>query len=90
LFVFFQCQVLRELKWTKASDVYSFGPLVFEVYSGGQCPFGELGNDALLKILLTPDISLVAALFATPWPNMTPALGVFFPSLPFFFLSFFS
>jgi hypothetical protein len=56
-------QVVRDLKWAKESDVYSFGVLIFEVLSGAQLPFSELGNEALALKLNDPRFHLVNELF---------------------------
>ena len=37
-------EVLREEKYSKASDVWAFGVLTYEVFSGGQQPYGEFAT----------------------------------------------
>ena len=59
-------QVLRDLKWTRQSDAYSFGVLLFEVFSGGQPPFGRLEDPALVTLLMERvTASITAVLFAS-------------------------
>ena len=37
-------EVLREKKYSKASDVWAFGVLTYEVFSRGQQPYGEFAT----------------------------------------------
>eukprot|EP00040_Diaphanoeca_grandis_P037820 m.250154 g.250154 ORF g.250154 m.250154 type:complete len:1592 (-) comp33882_c0_seq2:48-4823(-) len=43
--------IFLDMKWTVATDVYSFGVLVSEVYSGGELPFDSLEDDTFVKHL---------------------------------------
>eukprot|EP00040_Diaphanoeca_grandis_P037822 m.250226 g.250226 ORF g.250226 m.250226 type:complete len:1589 (-) comp33882_c0_seq9:218-4984(-) len=43
--------IFLDMKWTVATDVYSFGVLVSEVYSGGELPFDSLDDDKFVKYL---------------------------------------
>jgi hypothetical protein len=37
------------LKWTKASDIYSYGVLIFEIMAQAALPFSDLSNEELAR-----------------------------------------
>eukprot|EP00730_Choanoeca_flexa_P002162 TRINITY_DN10937_c0_g1_i4.p1 TRINITY_DN10937_c0_g1~~TRINITY_DN10937_c0_g1_i4.p1 ORF type:complete len:789 (+),score=149.36 TRINITY_DN10937_c0_g1_i4:283-2367(+) len=45
-------ETLKTRKFTKESDVYSFGCLMIEMYSGGQYPFQALESEQLIRLML--------------------------------------
>jgi hypothetical protein len=51
--------------------VYSFGVLVYEVFSGGQFPFGHLADEGLIKLLTDAQASMSGALFVSPVARIT-------------------
>jgi hypothetical protein len=69
--------VVKELKWTRESDAYSFGVLAYEIVSGGTMPFYHLADEALITFLSSllssssDDSALAQALFANV-PMQTP------------------
>ena len=42
-------EVLEMLKWSRASDVWSFGVFMWEVYSDGKKPYPELDSNAMVR-----------------------------------------
>jgi hypothetical protein len=55
--------VLKDMKWTRASDVFSFAVLMFEVFSKAALPFQQMTDESLIQILPNPDVSLEGLLF---------------------------
>ncbi len=51
------------MKWTRASDVFSFAVLMFEVFSQAALPFQQMTDESLIQIILNPDVSLDGLLF---------------------------
>ena len=43
-------KALQALEWTTASDVYSHGVVISEVYSFGQCPFADLDDIEVVEL----------------------------------------
>jgi serine/threonine protein kinase len=41
-------------KYSTSSDIWSFGMLMFEIWSLGLCPFGELSHKMVVKMLQKP------------------------------------
>ncbi len=68
--------MIRELKWTRASDVFSFGVVAFEVLSGGQLPYASLSDDVLMANLSDPLKPAVQLLFGPLLPTLPPPLCV--------------
>jgi len=73
--------VVRELKWTKSADVYSFGVLAFEVVSGGQFPFNSLSDEALITLMTSSSVPS-GSLFKTTTLRPPALYVVFFHLLP--------
>ncbi len=71
-------QVLRELKWTRQSDAYSFGVLMFEVFSGGQPPFGKMENPTLVHLLMERATTNITVVLFAPLPGLSTPLFVAF------------
>jgi hypothetical protein len=67
-------QVIRNLKWTKAGDVFSFGVLAYEVFSGGLQPYVLLRNETLISKLANPRVAIPPFLFGELWLTLSPAL----------------
>ena len=51
------------MKWTRASDVFSFAVLMFEVFSKAALPFQQMTDESLIQILPNPDVSLEGLLY---------------------------
>jgi hypothetical protein len=51
------------MKWTRASDVFSFAVLMYEVFSKAALPFQQMTDESLIRILPNPDVSLEGLLF---------------------------
>ena len=67
--------MIRDLKWTKAGDVYSFGVLAYEVASGGQLPFPHLSNEALVPVLARVVPSMAPDLFGRDLASLPAGLA---------------
>lgn len=44
-------EVLQTAKWSKHSDVWSFGMLLYELYTHGEMPLGGLENEEIIAAL---------------------------------------
>ena len=63
-------EVIRDLKWTRAGDVFSFGVVAFEVFSGGLLPHATLRNEALVHQLAQPGLYFPIFLFGQFWGTL--------------------
>ena len=61
------------MKWTRASDVFSFAVLMFEVFSKAALPFQQMTDESLIQILPNPDVSLEGLLFANVRSAVSPS-----------------
>ncbi len=66
--------MLADYKWTQASDVFSFGVVMFEVFSHGQLPHGLLSDEALILRLIDKQVSFPSLLFGPALKLMTSSL----------------
>jgi hypothetical protein len=76
--------VFLEQKWTRETDVFSFGVVVFEVFSFGGIPFGQFSNETFVKMLLDPKVALDVVLFAVLRTPTSPEMFVVVCFLFFF------
>lgn len=42
-------EALGERKYSTASDVWAFGVLLYEIYSDGARPYGQMGNEEVIS-----------------------------------------
>jgi hypothetical protein len=71
---------VRELKWTKSADVYSFGVLAYEVASGGLLPFQHVADEALIGVLARSTSPIESVLFGTGVAALAGALSQAVPA----------
>ncbi len=64
--------MIRDLKWTRAADVYSFGVLTYEVFSRGLLPFYQIPDDALIQRVITLTESSSTRLLFGPLADALP------------------
>ena len=69
------------MKWSRYSDVYSFGIVAFEVFSGAKLPFIQIPDEVVIKVLVTAESSIPTVLFSPKPALLSPAMFVNFFSL---------
>ncbi len=58
---------MRDLKYTRAGDVFSFGVFAAEVASGGALPLSHLADAAVITMLADERITLPPRYFRPSW-----------------------
>jgi hypothetical protein len=67
-------QVLRDLRWTRAGDVYSFAVLAYEVAAGGEQPYHALPNERIVMLFAAASADLPALLYGPLLATLPPRL----------------